>query len=330
MSPTFLAIVGPTASGKSELAVAVALRLDGEVVSLDSRQVYRGMDVGTAKLPLAERGGVRHHGLDLLSPDETYSAGRFARDARGWIRGIRARGRVPVLAGGSGFFLRALSAPLFSEPPLEPERRRALRRWLGAQALDELVRWARALDPQRAELAAEGGPQRLCRTLEVVLLTGRPLSWWHGSAPAAEAPLSGVVASVTLPREEVDRRVDSRVEAMLVAGLEDEVRRLLASGYGPDAPGMSSVGYQEVIQLLSGRIDRREAADRIKRATRAYARRQATWFRNQLPPEVVDVDGLASMQERANRVVEAWWRAADDPARAGLGGQHLSDRGVRA
>ena len=330
MSPAFLAIVGPTASGKSDLAVAVALRLDGEVVSLDSRQVYLGMDIGTAKLPLAERGDVPHHGLDLLTPDQTYSVGRFARDAHGWIGDIRERGRVPVLAGGTGFFLRALTAPIFREPPLEPTRRRALRRWLAAREHAELVRWARALDPERAELAAGGGPQRLCRTLEVALLTGRPLSWWHRNMPADVEPLSGMVASIELPREEVDRRIDSRVDAMLQAGLEDEVRRLLASGCGPDAPGMTGVGYREVALLLAGRIDRREAADRIKRATRAYARRQATWFRNQLPPEVVKVDGLASMEERVNRVIEAWRRGAGGAARAGAGGQHLAGRGARA
>lgn len=330
MSPAFLALLGPTASGKSDLAVAVAIRLDGEVVSLDSRQVYRGMDIGTAKLPLGERCGVPHHGLDLLSPDQTYSVGRFARDARGWIGDIQGRGRVPVLVGGTGFFLRALTAPLFREPPLEPTRRRALRRWLAGRELAELARWARALDPERAELAAEGGPQRLCRTLEVALLTGRPLSWWHRNMPAEVAPLTGVTVSVKLPREEVDRRIDSRVDAMFAAGLESEVRRLLASGCGAEAPGMTGLGYREMVLLLAGRIDRREAVARIKRATRAYARRQATWFRNQLPPEVLEVDGLASMEERVDRVVEAWRRATGAATLAGTGGKHFPGRGAGA
>jgi tRNA dimethylallyltransferase len=302
----FLAIVGPTASGKSELAVAVARRLGGEVVSLDSRQIYRGMDVGTAKLPLAERGGVPHHGFDLVDPDQSYSAGRFARDARRWIADIRGRGRVPVLAGGTGFFLRALTTPIFREPPLDPARRAALRDWLRGRDRGELERWARTLDPERAGLAAEGGPQRLQRTLEVALLSGRPLSWWHRQAPSEEEPLAGMIALLELPRAELDRRIAARVDAMLAAGLEREVRALLAAGYGPDDPGMSGVGYREVVARLAGEIDAAEAAERIRRATRAYARRQATWFRNQLPNGVVRVDGTATMAERVERVVDAW------------------------
>jgi tRNA dimethylallyltransferase len=302
----FVAIVGPTASGKSDLAVAVARRLGGEVVSLDSRQVYRGMDVGTAKLPLAQRLGVPHHGLDLVDPDQSYSAGRFARDARRWIRDIRARGRVPVLAGGTGFFLRALTTPIFREPPLDPTRRAALRRWLAGRPRSELERWARALDAERATLAAAGGPQRLQRTLEVALLSGRPLSWWHRHAPAEDEPLEGVIALIDLPRVELDRRIDARVDAMLAAGLESEVRALLAAGYGADAPGMTGVGYREMVARLAGSIDATEAAERIRGATRAYARRQATWFRNQLPEHVVRVDGTAAMEERVARVVDAW------------------------
>ena len=298
--------MGPTASGKSELAVAVARRLDGEVVSLDSRQVYRGMDVGTAKLPPEERGGVPHHGLDLVDPDEAYSAGRFARDARRWIAEISGRGRVPVLAGGTGFFLRALTTPIFREPSLDPARRAALRGWLRARDRDELARWARALDPERAGLAAEGGPQRLQRTLEVALLSGRPLSWWHRHAPAEEEPVPGLIVRLELPRSELDRRIDARVDAMLAAGLEREVRGLLAAGYRADAPGMTGVGYRETVAWLAGEIDRAEAAERIRRATRAYARRQATWFRNQLPEGVVAVDGAAELEERVERVVDAW------------------------
>jgi len=304
--PSFLAIVGPTASGKSELAVAVARRLDGEVVSLDSRQVYRGMDVGTAKLPAAERGGVPHHGLDLVDPSQSYSAGRFARDARRWIADIRARGRVPVLAGGTGFFLRALTAPIFREPSLETARRDALRRWLARLERAELARWTRALDPDRAGLAAEGGPQRLTRALEVALLSGRPLSWWHRHAPAEAEPLVGLTLRVELPRAELDQRIDARVDAMLAAGLEEEVRMLLAAGYRPDHPGMTGVGYREIVARLAGEIDAAEAAARIRKATRAYARRQATWFRNQLPDDVVEVDGMAPLQERVERVVDAW------------------------
>jgi len=310
--PHVLAIVGPTASGKSELAVALARRLDGEVVSLDSRQVYRGMDIGTAKLSPAERCGIPHWGLDLLDPDRSYSAGRFARDARGWIAAIHVRGRVPVLVGGTGFFLRALTVPIFREPALDTERRRALRKWLAAQPRSRLERWTRVLDPRRSELAAEGGPQRLSRTLEVALLSGRSLSWWHEHVPAQDEALHVVVVLVDLPRVELDRRINARVADMLREGLVEEVRALLAAGYRPDDPGMTGVGYREVVAELRGDLGSEEAAERIRRATRAYARRQVTWFRNQLPPDVILVDGSAPLESRLERVVRAWARAVEE------------------
>jgi tRNA dimethylallyltransferase len=310
VSPHILAIVGPTASGKSELAVAVALRLNGEIVSMDSRQVYRGMDVGTAKLPVVERGGIPHHGLDLLDPDRSYSAGAFAREAQGWIEDIRDRGGVPIVVGGTGFFLRALTQPIFGEPDLDQARRSALRSWLAERPRAELARWTRALDPARYVIAEAGGPQRLSRTLEVALLTGHALSWWHRHAPAEQGALSAMVALLELPREEIDQRIDDRVARMLGGGLVEEVRGLLAKGYGPEDPGMTGVGYREVIAQLRGEIEPDQTADRIRRATRAYARRQATWFRNQLPPAAVRVDGLAPLPERVERVVQAWAQAA--------------------
>ena len=312
MTASFLAIVGPTASGKSDLAVAVARRLGGEVISMDSRQVYRGMDIGTAKIPERERDGIPHFGLDLAGPGEAYSAGRFARDARGRIAEIHRRGAVPILVGGTGFFLRALTQPIFEEPPLDSARQRALREWLCERPSEDLARWTRLLDPERAELARAGGKQRLSRTLEVALLTGRALSWWHRNAPAIEEPLSAAVALLELPREELDRRIEARVVRMFDAGLVEEVRGLLAQGWAPGDPGMTGVGYREIVALLEGEIGAEEAAERIRKATRAYARRQETWFRTQLPEPVVRVDGMASLEERVERVVGAW--------AAGLGG----------
>src|SRR5688572_1894757 len=149
MAADFLAIVGPTASGKTALSLAVARRIGAEIVSMDSRQVYRGMDVGTAKVDASIREAIPHHGLDLVDPDQSFNAGRFAREARPWIADIHARGRVPLLVGGTGFFLRALTEPIFREPPVDLERRDALRRWLGAQPSERLVRWVAVLDPER-------------------------------------------------------------------------------------------------------------------------------------------------------------------------------------
>jgi tRNA dimethylallyltransferase len=278
------------------------------------------MDVGTAKLPAAHRGGIPHHGLDLIDPSESYSAGRFARAARRWITEIRARGRVPVLAGGTGFFLRALTEPIFGEPELAPGARRALRRWLERRPRGELERWVRRLDPQRADLAAQGGPQRLSRTLEVALLTGKPLTWWHRHAPPEAPGLDGLVVRLDLPRAELDRRIDARVQAMLDAGLVEEVAALLAAGHGPEAPGMTGVGYREIALQLAGVLGPEEARERMRGATRAYARRQATWFRNQLPADTFVLDARAPLAERVDQVAEAWARRSGGSPAKGVDG----------
>lgn len=304
--PRFLALTGPTASGKTRLSLAAAGELDAEIVSMDSRQVYRGMDVGTAKATLAERARAAHHGLDLLDPDESYSAGRFARDARRWIRTIRGRGRLPLLVGGTGFFLKVLMEPLFREPDLDPERVDRLRDRLDAYPRKKLEAWVRVLDPDRAAVAAEGGPQRLIRSLEVALLSGRPLSWWHHEAVPEGRAVPGRVVCLTLPRQELDRRIRARAEHMVAGGLVDEVQRLLRAGYAPDDPGLTGAGYREIVHYLRGQCSLEEAVDRIEVRTRQYARRQLTWFRNQLPEDTIRVDAGAPLERQIGRIRAAW------------------------
>lgn len=313
--PRFLAIVGATTSGKTALSLATARALGGEIVSMDSRQVYRGMDVGTDKVGLPERATVRHHGLDLRDPGERYSAGQFGRDARRWITAIEARGRVPILAGGTGFFLRALTDPLFREPPMDRERLEPLRAWLGRQPRERLATWTRRLDPQRAPTAVPGGPQRMCRTLEVALLTGRPLSWWHRHAEPLVPPVPAVVVQLQVPREELDRRIDARTHRMMAAGLLDEVRRLVEAGYGPRDPGMSGTGYRELAAYLAGAMTLDDALESMRLQTRRYARRQETWFRYQLSEPPVFVDGMMPLEGQVERVVEAWQSARHEAER---------------
>ncbi|TVP47082.1 MAG: tRNA (adenosine(37)-N6)-dimethylallyltransferase MiaA [Gemmatimonadales bacterium] len=305
-SEAVLAIVGPTASGKTALSLPLAEALDGEIISMDSRQVYRGMDIGTAKVTPAERSRVPHHGLDLVDPGERYSAGRFARDARGWIREIRGRGRLPMLVGGTGFFLKALLAPVFREPPMDPERRLELQAALDALPREELSRWVERLDPERAALARAGGPQRMVRTLEVALLTGRPLSWWHAHAPPEAAPVPARIVRLVLPRAENVARIDARAQGMFDGGLLAEVDRLLRGGATPDDPGMTGTGYREAADVLLGKDSLEAAVARVQQATRAYARRQETWFRHQLPPGVLELDALLPPAAQVDTVLR-WW-----------------------
>jgi tRNA dimethylallyltransferase len=304
--PRFLALMGPTASGKTDLSLALAEKVRIEVISMDSRQVYRGMDVGTDKVPASARARVPHHGLDLVSPAERFSAGEFARAARGWMTQIRARGRLPVLVGGTGFFLRALIDPVFGEPPLDEARRDELRIYLKRQPLERLARWVAYLDPERAALARAGGPQRIARTLEVALLSGHPLSWWHRTAPPEAAGLPGTIVLLDLPRPEMDRRIDERVGGMLERGLVDEVRGLLAAGYGEDTPGMTGTGYREIAAYLRGEVSLEDALAQMRSATRRYARRQLTWFRHQLPERVHRVDATRPVDEQVDAAIAAY------------------------
>ncbi len=304
--PDFLAVTGPTGAGKTALSLLVARELDAEIISMDSRQVYRGMDTGTAKATPRERARVPHHGLDIRTPGERYSAGAFGRDARRWIAGIRARGRVPLLVGGTGFFLRVLTEPLFSEPRLEPDRRAAVEAALEALPGAELERWVRALDPARAGVAAAGGRQRMVRALLIALLTGRTLSWWHRGRPAVARALAGVVCLVEVPREVLDARIARRIREMVEAGFVEEVAALVRTGWTRDDPGMDAVGYREVAAHLEGRITLEEALERTRVATRRYARRQATWFRHQLGPGTVKVDGTAPLEAQCAHVARAW------------------------
>jgi tRNA dimethylallyltransferase len=302
-----LVLTGPTAAGKSALALDVAERLEGEIISADSRQVYRHLDIGTAKATTAERARVPHHGLDLVDPGERYSAGRFGRDARRWIRGIQARDRVPILVGGTGFFLRALTHPLFREPRLDLARRERLKAYLDDLSDPALRGWVATLDPESAgRLARGGGRQRLLRALEMVLLTGRPIGWWHRNRPARDLPVPAMTFVLAPTREVLDRRIDRRVQRMLESGLVTEVAGLLERGYAPDDPGMNATGYPEIAAHLRGGVDLDEAAERIRRETRRYARRQLTWLRNQLPDDAVWLDGTKRADELVEEVVGRW------------------------
>ncbi|HXM38535.1 MAG TPA: tRNA (adenosine(37)-N6)-dimethylallyltransferase MiaA [Gemmatimonadales bacterium] len=295
-------VVGPTGVGKTAVAVALAAVAPVTVISADARQVYRGLDIGTAKPDRETLARVPHRGLDLIDPGERYSAGRFARDAAAWVAEARAARRQPIVVGGTGLYIRALVDGLFREPPFDPARREQLRDWTEALEGAELARWAGRLDAR----FPGGGRQRAARAVEVALLTGRALSWWQREARET-GTLRPWYIHLTLPRDALQRRLAARVDRMLAAGFVDEVRRTLAAGAAPDAAGLDGVGYREVVAMLLGRLPEAALRDAILVATRRYAKRQETWFRNQLrDASVWTLDATERPQTLAARILERW------------------------
>ena len=295
-------IVGPTAVGKTAVALALAAHWNLTVVSADSRQVYRRLDIGTAKATRRERHRVPHRGLDLVDPGERYSAGRFARDAAGWVEEIRAEGRLPVVVGGTGLYVRALAEGLFAEPPLDAARRRSLDAWLARLEPVELVRWAGRLDSGYAG----GGRQRAARAVEVALLTGHGLGHWQRAARLGAAIRPWYVV-LTAPRAVLHQRIARRAEEMVRRGVIEEVAAVLADGVPPDAPGLDGVGVREAVDVLHGRRTRDSVAEAIAIATRQYAKRQQTWFRHQLGGgDVLTLDATRSPERLAEEIAAAW------------------------
>jgi tRNA dimethylallyltransferase len=284
-----IVLAGPTASGKTELAVSLALRLGGEIVCADSRQVYRFLDAATAKPDAAARARVPHHLLDVADPSQPYDAARFARDAAAAVADIRRRGRTPIVCGGTGLYLRALIEGLTPLPP----RNEAVRARLSALAEGggraALHARLAAADPAAAAAIPAGNAGRVIRALEVLELTGRPLSahWAEGRAGGL-AP--DAVLLLELPAETLRRRIEDRARAMW-GPLRAEVRALVPARYRGDEPGFTSLGYREAIAAARGALSDADALAAMIRATHAYAKRQRTWFRRQLDGRALDADG---------------------------------------
>jgi tRNA dimethylallyltransferase len=297
-------LVGPTAVGKTAVAVALAAHWPLEVISADSRQVYRRLDIGTAKPTRKERARVTHHGLDLVEPGERYSAGHFARDAVKWLEEIRGRRNLPVVVGGTGLYVRALSEGLFAEPPLDPAKRRSLDAWTARLEPIELLRWASRLDPG----FRGGGRQRAARAIEVALLSGRPLSYWQQAARARGA-LDPWYIVLTAPRPVLHQRIARRADEMVRRGLIEEVAAVLAEGHDPRAPGFDGIGIREAVEYLHGERPRESVAEAIAIGTRQYAKRQQTWFRHQLARTAVTLDATRAPEKLACEIAELWEKA---------------------
>ena len=272
-----LVLAGPTAVGKTATSLLLARELGGEIVSADSRQVYRGMDIGTAKVTPAERAEIPHHLIDIRNPDETISLGEYKVLADAVIAGILARGRLPMLVGGTGQYVRAVvEGWQIPRVPPQPELRQELEELAAREGKEAVFARLRELDPASALVIDYRNLRRVIRAIEVTMVAGRPFSELQTKQPP---PWRIVQIGLTRPREALYARADARIEAMFAAGWVEEVRALLARGYTPDLPSFASLGYREVVAYLAGDYDLAEAKRLIRRATRAFIRRQYNWFR---------------------------------------------------
>ncbi|MGQ9494148.1 MAG: tRNA (adenosine(37)-N6)-dimethylallyltransferase MiaA [Anaerolineae bacterium] len=298
-----VAIVGPTAVGKTALAIRLADDLPVEVVSADSRQVYRYMDIGTAKPTIEERQRVRHHLLDIVDPDEAFTLAQYQQLAYAAIDDIQRRRRIPLLVGGTGLYVKAVLEGL-SIPRVPPDQR--LREQLCAEAAakgyEELHRRLSELDPVAAERIDARNVRRVVRALEVCYLMGKPISSVQEVRPP---PYSILSIGLTMPRSLLYQRIDERVERMVAAGVVEEVRSLVARGYSYDLPSMSGLGYRQIGMYLRGEVSLEEAVALIKRHTRRFVRHQANWFRED-DPTIVWFNAAEDISEAVLRKIKAF------------------------
>lgn len=306
-----LAVVGPTAVGKTALGIELALRLDGEIISADSMQVYRGMDIGTAKATVEERRGVPHHLLDVRDPDQPMTVAEYQDLAEEAIAAIRSRGRLPIIVGGTGLYVRAVvDRFVFTPMESDPDLRASLAEQAGREGVPALHARLAEVDPDSAARIHPNDLRRIIRALEVYHQTGQPLSSLQQAEP--RDPASVLMIGLTMERPALYRRIEERVDQQLRDGLVEEVRGLLDRGYAPGVGPMVGLGYREMSLYLRGEATLEEATALLKRNTRRYAKRQFTWFR--ADPRIVwytisqDSDVLAIVPKIVNQVEGKWPR----------------------
>jgi tRNA dimethylallyltransferase len=284
-----VAVVGPTATGKSALGLALAQRFAGEIVACDSTAVYRGIDIGTDKVPLAEQRGVPHHLVNVADPTDTYSAARYARDAATAIRAIAAGGRLPILVGGTGFYYRALVRGLFPGPERDDALRARLERVADRRGVEALHRWLARVDAPSAARIQPRDRKRLVRALEVYLLTGRSLTSHFDQTVSPIAGTDVLAIGVDMPRPDLRQRVTRRVDQQFDTGVVAEVQCLLAAGVPAGAHAFSGLVYRQVMEMLAGVRDERATRELVVQENMRYARRQLTWFKKE--PDVHWITG---------------------------------------
>ena len=273
-----ITIEGATASGKSALAIALAEALNTEIISADSRQVYRYLDIGTAKVTKEEQKRVKHHLIDIINPDETYNAGAFVKDASLIIEKLHSEGKIPVICGGTGLYIKALLKGLFFLPPLPQEIRQNLKQRLKEEGLAALYAELKSLDPLFADKISENDTQRILRGLEVAIGTGIPLSE-HWQKQKSSCKYNAFRILIDIPRPELYQRINQRIEKMLAQGLLAEIENLFALGYDENSPGLNCLGYKEFLPYFKKEAGLDECILLAAQHQRNYAKRQVTWYR---------------------------------------------------
>lgn len=303
-----IVILGPTASGKSRLGISLALRFCGEIVNCDAFQVYRGMDIGTAKVSPEERRLVRHHMLDLLDPDCDFSAGDYQRRAREVIREISRLRNIPFVVGGTGFYLRALIEGLFEGPARSEELRSRMRKVIRRKSPQALHRALQRVDPECAAKITAMDAERVIRAYEVYLVSGKTMTWWQKQPRDAFKGFRWLKIGIDIPRDALYERINKRVDEMFQRGLMAEVRELLQK-FSPNSQAFKAIGYRQAVECIEGRMTESEAIEETKKQSRHYAKRQLTWFR--ADPSIVWLAGnqeTTELQSRAEDLVERFLR----------------------
>ena len=276
--PKIVVICGPTGIGKTAVGIELAEKLGGEIINADSMQIYRYMDIGTAKPTAAEQGRVRHHMIDIVDPDEDFDAVGFARMAREKVTQLHQKGVCPVVAGGTGLYIKALLQGLFHSNPVDPEIRNRLNQEAAESGSSHLHERLQQVDPDTADRLHPNDTYRIIRALETIESTGRSISEHHQDHGFKDEPFNALKIGLQMDRRMLYDRIDRRVDLMIEAGLAEEVKSLLDRGYAGDLKSMQSIGYRHMVDVLNGRVPWEECIRTLKRDTRRFAKRQFTWF----------------------------------------------------
>lgn len=275
-----IVITGPTASGKTALSVELAKRLDGEIVNADSMQIYKYMDIGTAKPDMEERQGITHHLIDIVNPDEQFSVARYCECAKEVIDDIHKRGKIPVMVGGTGLYVDSLVNNIqFSEIEPDEDYRNEMENLADEKGKEYIYKMLEDIDPESASKIKVADRKRIIRALEVYHLTGKTITWYNQQSRCVPSPYNTTMFAIDVDREALYDKINRRVDIMIAKGLVDEVKKIMGMGIQRDATSMQAIGYKEIVEYLEGYITLDEAIDKIKQGSRRYAKRQLTWFR---------------------------------------------------